>query len=403
MPTVALPTPTPTPTDPLTSTLDTIDAHTAVLRSLYPLRSMDRNFITRDELFERLRVDLDKERDDIYQEQELYLTLGILDRDADLYQLMLAIFGEDILGFYDTKKEKLFVVRDEPDFLPNDALTYAHEFVHGLQQHYFDIYSLKKGLEDQADRSRALRALIEGDATLSESFYMFVHMDEDEREAVFEHSRNADTGAFDSAPHVIQRAIAFPYSSGARFVYSLFLKENDWNTVNQAFEDLPQSTEQILHPEKYFAGEQPKTVELPDLAGALGEGWTELDRNTLGEFLIQAYLETTGPPERASLAATGWGGDTYALLKGPDDQDLLVSKITWDREVDAQEFFEAFLAFTEERISGTWESVDEDGMERVMGLPDQSIYIDMSGLDTLLIFAPDMDTLEVARVAVKGM
>ena len=163
------------------------------------------------------------------------------------------------------------------------------------------------------------------------------------------------------------------------------------------------STEQILHPEKYQAGEEPKIVELPDLVGALGEGWTELDRDTFGEFFLLAYLEDGIPPEQAGAAAGGWGGDQYALFKGPEDGSLLASLTTWDSTDDALEFNAALLVFTEARTGGEWETVGEDGTEHIMDLPGQSIYVSVSQADNVLIIAPDRATLDLARAALTAM
>jgi hypothetical protein len=44
--------------------------------------------------------------------------------------------------------------------------------------------------------------------------------------------------------------------------------------VSKAFNELPQSTEQILHPEKYFAHEAPVKVTLPDITSLLNAGST---------------------------------------------------------------------------------------------------------------------------------
>jgi len=71
---------------------------------------------------------------------------------------------------------------------------------------------------------------------------------------------------------VVQRTVTFPYREGARFVASLYLILNDWGFVDRAYTELPESTEQILHPEKYHASEEPVRVLLPDIAESLGAG-----------------------------------------------------------------------------------------------------------------------------------
>ena len=402
LPTVAIPTPSPEPADPLSETLDAIISRTVMLRGLFSLGPIDREFITREEHRVLLREDLEEDRDDIDMAQELYVPLGILGRDESYFDLLLDIYGEDVLGLYDTEEQKLYVIQDNPEFNPEDERTYAHEYVHGLQQQHFDIRSIRESLEDHSDRSRAFVALREGDATLSHTLYTVQFMDEDAIAALREAGLNAVPGAFEAAPHVIQRTIIFPYFEGPRFVVRLFLVFNNWDAVDQAYEDLPQSTEHILHPEKYLSGEEPIVVELPDLSSALGESWTELRRDTLGEFLILAYLETDLPPGRASTAAEGWGGDNYVLFKGPEDDNLLVSLIAWDSEGDAQEFFDTFLDFMQTRTGAAWEMAGGDGSGQIMHLPDQSILLSLDADRTLLIFAPDAETLEIVRMALQG-
>jgi hypothetical protein len=128
-----------------------------------------------------------------------------------------------------------------------------------------------------------------------------------------------------------------------------------------------------------------------------------LEVNTLGEFFLLTYLESGLDPDRASAAADGWGGDRYSLLKGPDDESLMVSLITWDSEAEALEFHGAFLEFMQQRAGVDWEIAEGEGMGQVMELVGQRIYLGLDGSDTLLIFAPDLATLEAARQAVQDL
>ena len=376
----------------------------SVLRRLFSLTVIDRTVIDREQLLARLRDDLEEDLDEILEAQALYATMGIIDRDTNLYDLLLGLYGEQVVGLFDTEEEKLFLVKDAGGFGPADIVTYAHEFVHALQQQHFDIHSTQEGLEDNSDASRAFHALVEGDATISEILYAFEHLSEEDLAAIGEAALSSVSSvALEAAPHVIQRGLYFPYVEGAQFVTALYFTENDWGLVNEAYADLPQSTEQVLHPEKYIFREEPATVDLPDLTAALGEGWTQVTRDTLGEFLLMAYLETDLAPEQAALAAEGWGGDSYSLLKGPQDQNLLYALITWDAEEDAQEFFDTFLDFMGARTGTEWAMLGDDEKTRVMELPDQSIFVQLDLAETLLIFAPDTDTLETARSAATEM
>ena len=390
-------TPTAVPADPLARRLDGVGLRVNVLRGLTSQRSVEREFITRQEAAVRLRGYYDEDREEIYEDERLYATLGILERGTDLFELLLGLQTEGVLGFYDSEEEKLYVVQgDDGEFGPADVTTYVHELVHGLQQQHFDIHATFEGLRDNSDAARAFRALVEGDATLAESAYLFEHMDEEERAAAQQESSDALIQAFNAVPYVIKRTYIYPYREGLNFVVSLYGTDG-WDAVTQAFDDLPQSTEQVLHPERYVDRDEPVGVEIPVLINVLGDEWSLVRRDVLGEFMIQAYLEAEISPQDAYFAAEGWGGDAYAVLSGPQDASLLVLRIAWDTEEDAGEFFEAFVEFTRVRTGAQWEATGDGATARLMTLADQSIFVDMDALKTTLIFAPDGPTLESVR------
>ena len=402
LPTVAIPTPTitPVPAHPQQELLDTVGRRTSMVRNLFAQREIDREFITRDELTVRFAELFEEDREDILIDGILYEAMGVVDPDTDFYDLLLDVYSEAVLGFYDSDEEKLYVVKDTPEFSPNDLLTYSHEFTHGLQQQYFNIRETRERLEHNHDQSAAFRALIEGDASITDTLYRFNFLDPEEQAAVQEEAASADLEAFESAPHLVQRTLQFPYTEGFSFTVDLLRAVNfEWDVVDKAYEEVPDSTEQILHSEKYFDREVPVAVDLPDIASALGEGWTELRQNTFGEFLLLAYLESSVLPESASLASTGWGGDAYSLLEGPDDQVVLAMLFTWDSESHAQEFFDVFVEFMDNRSDSEWAMVEDEPTNLLMTLPDQSVFINIQGADTLVIFAPDAFAVDAVRTA----
>ena len=377
-------------------TLDGIGLRVNVMRGLSSERAVDREFVTREEAAARLREYLEEDREEIYEVQRLYTTLGILEKETDLFSLLLNLYSEGVLGFYDAESDRFYVVRGAQGFGPAEARTYAHEFVHALQQQHFAFHSTLEALESNSDGARAFTALLEGDAMLVELLYVSEYMAPDEQQASEAEASDALIQAFTSAPHVVQMEYIFPYEMGLEFVAGLYL-EDGWDAVDQAFQDPPQSTEQILHPDKYLARETPDQVEVPDLIEALGEGWTQVTQDTFGEFLLWAYLSTDFSSERAFVAATGWGGDTVALLEGPQDESLLVLPIIWDTQEDAREFFDTFVEFTQSRTGALWDWEGDEATAMSMTLPDQSIFVGLEERTVLLIFAPDSSTLDTMR------
>jgi hypothetical protein len=125
------------------------------------------------------------------------------------------------------------------------------------------------------------------------------------------------------------------------------MAQGGYGAVNDAYENLPLSSEQILHPEKYLAGEEPVDVDIrDDLAAVFGSGWTLDTRDTLGELQLKVWLREGGLlGDQARIATEGWGGDRIALLAAPDSGgDVIVISTAWDSAADAAEFRDAATA-----------------------------------------------------------
>ncbi|MCL0029121.1 hypothetical protein M1N23_03130 [Dehalococcoidia bacterium] len=373
---------------------------------------MEYIFLTKGELRERLSEDLEGDRDQILLEQKLYMILGILKPKDDLFDLFAEVFSDIVLGFFDTEANEIFFVGDKADFVEKDELTAVHEFVHGLQQLHFEISNIRASIEDNFsqvcrvmcanDQSRAFEALVDGDAALVQLIYMLEHFDEQQQTAARQANNGADISIFQAAPHVIQRLIAFPYSEGPPFVMSLFLHTNDFELVNEAYAYVPRSTEQILHPEKYKSREAPIEVEEPDILVSLGSGWSEIHRNTFGEMFLRSYLESGIEPEKAAVAAAGWGGDRFALYEGPDDALALSVMTTWDTERDAVEFFDGFRGLLQSGTESDWEALEDTASAFILRSDIQTTLISLRGLDVAIFLAPTSlfpEALNVLRSA----
>jgi hypothetical protein len=158
------------------------------------------------------------------------------------------------------------------------------------------------------------------------------------------------TEQIDKAPRVLRETLLFPYFQGMAWVAGVY-KQGGWDAVSAAYKNLPKSTEQILHNDKYAAGEEPVKVSLRDISSSLGRGWKMADNDVEGEWgyylLLDQILQS---PDVSKKASAGWGGDRYALFTGPKPTDVLVvQKTVWDTEQDAREFFDAYVARTTKR------------------------------------------------------
>ena len=144
-------------------------------------------------------------------------------------------------------------------------------------------------------------------------------------------------------PSFIMDSMMGVYLKGMSFVFAVH--EQGWPAVEKLYTEYPpQSTEHILHPEKWLAREAPKTFEWPkfEKTAALRD-WELLDDDVLGEFQWRIIFKEQGLASEAESAAAGWGGDRYAVFKRKDsDATLLLLRTSWDSETEATEFAAAY-------------------------------------------------------------
>jgi hypothetical protein len=202
-------------------------------------------------------------------------------------------------------------------------------------------------------------------------------------------------------PDIIENELLSPYLDGANFVTAL-RAAGGWALVDAAYTDPPQSSEHILHPDRYLANDAPAAVELASSADEngltpLGEGWTLLYDRTLGEWYLRQYLRTQLDAPTTRQAASGWGGDRYHLFYNAEaDQRAFVLRFVWDSPSDVGEFTEAYESFSDFRFrasadeTGCWDN-DED----VICLIEESSDGDASG--HLIIYAPTREIADLLR------
>ncbi|NPV67353.1 MAG: hypothetical protein HPY64_09445 [Anaerolineae bacterium] len=366
------PIPTATPffaplNDPaLIARLDHVEAATAILRDLEPLRPVTRAFLTRPELLDYLRRMLDDEYPPALARADalFYHAFDFMPPDTDLRAVQLAVLDEQIGGFYDPDLQAMFVISAAQEATAMTRILYAHEFTHALQDQHFDLVAL--GV-DQAhfsaapDAILARQALVEGDAMLLTEGYEAWLLRRSPAAAfdLLGEALGVRTAALLAAPPITQAELLFPYTAGRDFAYALFMKAGGWAGVDAAYARPPDSTEQVLHPDRYLAGDAPLAVALPPLEEALGPGWTLLWERTLGEFTLREHLRQRLPRATADSAAAGWGGDRYRLYVDADGRIVLALRLAWDTAADAAEFAAAYQGYAARLYDSPGFPVDE--------------------------------------------
>ncbi len=401
---------TPTPAAPVPSPtagaigvdrtiLQRIEDQVARLRGLPRKGDVPVEFMSRSALRQYFISSLDRDYlpDERESDQKLRVTLGLLRPDEDLLQITLDLLEEQVLGFYDEDDKKMYLVDDHGGFGPEEKSTFAHELTHALQDQYYNLDQLRPKHAHNNDRYAAITAVAEGDAMLVERLWVQDNLTQEEVNRL---NTTGGTSKLDQAPLVVRAELLFPYVNGFDFVRRAFQRTSSYAGIDDTFKKPPDSTEQILHPDKYWAGEQPVEVTLPDLAKRMGEGWRQIDANVLGELDLRILLEQYGDRAVASRAAAGWGGDRWELLE-KDGRQALVLKTSWDTDNDAREFFDAYGQGLRSRFSGARQDEATDARQALTA-STYATELRRQGRDVLAAIAFDRPTAEALAVAVGG-
>jgi hypothetical protein len=282
--------------------------------------------------------------------------LGLIPPKTDLEEEVFDVLEEQAGGYYDPDRDTFFVLGDMPRAAA--PIIVAHELTHALDDQRYGIDRLLAEAEEDDDRSGALEAVVEGSGTVVMT--VFIHRQivagklDPKSLLAFQESEVGKAERLKASPLFVQRSLIAPYILGMAFLLrgELIRIQTGGITpsdLDHAFSDPPRSTEQILHPEKYWDPAKldlPRGVTLPDLSADLGPGWSRGGAGNLGELTL-GLLTGVDPgdatsPDRAlerwtNDASSGWGGDRWNLYRNAD-RAVTVLATSWDTEKDAREF-----------------------------------------------------------------
>lgn len=353
--------------------IEEVFEQTKAIRRLQASPDIKVNFLSREQLEERMLEDFEKDNpeEEMNDAEEIMEMLGFIDPDLDLKQFYIALLTEQIAGFYDPEDDGLYLISEEQESMSvTDRYTLSHEFVHYLQDANFDL--MRPPFHDPEDAevktdddaSFAATCLVEGDAMIASEFWLTEYVDVSDMLKMQLESGDYSSQVLDSAPEYIRDGLLFPYTEGADFVRYIH-KRGGFAAVDAAFANPPTTTEQIYHPEKYLGGEGALKVSLEDLSPTLGEGFKLDYDNVLGEFDVFELLKPYMRKSAAERAAEGWGGNYYHYYSNDAGAKVLVQEYVWDSAKDAQEFVSAYLEYVkgrfgkeavEGRVTGAWKT-----------------------------------------------
>jgi hypothetical protein len=373
------------PPEKLLAMVDELIPVAVRLRGLEPKGPIRKGVKSREEISQFISQEANNqfEKGELRSEGIVLQKLGLIPMDLDYASFAIKLLSEQAGGYYDPATKFLYIAA----WLPADQQRPAmiHELTHALQDQYYDLDSMiKRDRKARNDDSvLAHMAIAEGDATAVMLNYVLEPVGRSYTELpdivfIMQAQLSLMNDQFEvlkSAPEYLKQTLVFPYSYGAAFMQKVRAHNEPWSVVDKIYSDLPSSTEQIIHPEKYLGErDNPKPVEVADPATKLGKEWKAVYKNVLGEFGLSLLLQLNLAEEVAKRAATGWGGDQLILVEDGGGRSAVFVETAWDTQEAADRFFGALSTWLQRRYplaKKTGES--ENGFALVSGGEYRSI------------------------------
>jgi hypothetical protein len=248
----------------------------------------------------------------------LYARLGLTPQSL---QAQLASAAQESRAWYDPAVRRLLLRRTPTA----QRARVVNELVRALVDQSFNLRRMIGLRVHDRDRALAAKAIVDGTAALASGVSASpVHGTPLERFLQLESS--LDTG----------KALAreLRYLGGSR-------------AVSSALRMFPQTTEQLLHIDKFLERERALVVRLPTRIG----DWRLSASETFGELDVRSLLLAFGIPNAVATAA-GWGGGRIGLYVSPAGETTAALSLEWDTIEDAAQWRAAVLPYVEAAFPG---------------------------------------------------
>ena len=289
-----------------------------------------------------------------YADQRSAEAFGLLPKGFDLDSFMVNVLTEQVEGLYDPKAREFYIADWSP--LADQRMVMAHELTHALEDQHFKIEDWLRAARPNEDAELARDAVLEGSAMAAMVDYLMLGTGRSLKDVPdFDPGMLigdlSSTPTLQKAPPFLKDALIFPYIGGLTFSAAV-MRNTGWSALPALFERPPVSTQQILHPALYRSGKTPATVTLPPLEKLLGENWSKLDENIMGEFGWKEVLKRFLDNDRAKSLAAAWDGDRYVVFEQKQTKKLiLVTHLHLNDEEHTARFFGQYSEALEKKYA----------------------------------------------------
>jgi hypothetical protein len=303
---------------------------------------------------------------------------GLVPQDFDLEQTTVDVLTEQAAAFYDYHAKKLYITDWTPSATREAAL--AHELSHALADQNFNLSRFIRKARESDDEALARMAVMEGQATWLMSEFLarrtgetLVHNPElaARMNRMSDSSSGGEFPVFEGAPLYIRVTLIFPYTGGMSFQQAVVDKDGK-AAFAEVFRQPPVSTQQILHPDKYFASVKPASPDLPKPAST--RGFKGLIGGSFGELDHQVLLQQYAGKKTADEIAPHWRGGQYEILENrKSGRTILLYASQWDNAAWARRYLRAYR----KALKGKWKrmEVQSETADTVKGHGDDGEFV----------------------------
>lgn len=301
------------------------------------------------EFQEMLLVDFEEDSSELEALGDTLRSLGLIEADADIVEQYRGLLEIGVVGFYNPETGQLVVRGGEFNLYAQSVL--VHELAHAHDDQWLDLD--RPEFDDAEDeRGAGFTAVVEGNAVRVEDAWKAT-LTPDEVTLLdqqgFELIQPEDFGRLSQLPQFLIQSLQWPYTDGAAFIDRIAQEGEE--AVDAAFDNPPRSTEQVVNPEQYLAGETVETLPLPDFSGE------QIDDGIIGELGFRFWLGFD--------PADGWGSDRYVTYRPDADTVCTRIDVTMDSEADVAELEAAIEQWV--RAAGGREVQNQDDTLRITG------------------------------------
>lgn len=251
--------------------------------------------------------------------------VGLIEPSPGLLGRLTNLYSRQVVGFYDPREARFFIV---PERVESGAGSPAgmeeallvHELTHALQDQKLGLARRMDALRESTDGLLALQALLEGEATVVMGEAMIARLPEDVRAGLGPGSLSkllstlspSSVEGAEGVPEYFVKELLFPYVSGTERVQAV-RQAGGWAAVNALYRHPPETTLEILHPEKAGGRRRLAPAQLPS-AATVPAGSAFLYTDTLGALSLGCLLDRAGAGEAGGRVAATWQDDRVVFF-----------------------------------------------------------------------------------------